>query len=328
MAEQTSGLSSSTGASKSSTITPKERAQLILDPSKSQCKFFSHKLVFSPTLLNHSQTTCTVFSEVMYVLSWVNQEVSGVFFLLGLVFWIAHGLLGYSILGMTANLLTMCFVVSFMLFISKALGVGPELPQPTLPLDSEKVQQVAGQVGSWVVTLVEMFNRLQTWQIPLHSLRATCYSFLILRSLSLLYPANLLLVWVLAFGIAPLYLHYGAPLDELYVSKVIPQCKMANNLLYSNVDAFKQSGIWGYLASVIIIILFAYYLWNKISIVQAITRAFTPSLFPRAYHYDTSVPIFSHGLPILFSSPPQPPPPSPHCCLHSVLFVHRDTELS
>lgn len=201
-------------------------------------------------------------------------NVSAYFFLLGFAPWVAHDLLHYTLVGIAVNLVLLSFLVSLVLYVCKVLHVGPDLPQPSIPMDPEKVRQLAGKAGDWVVCGVELFNRLHTWQVLHHSLKALSYTFLLLQSLPLCTPGYFLTLWVSAFVCAPLYAHFGHPLDDAIENTVIPTSKSLTAIVNVQIAAFKESGSLGVLAGGVTVVLVVYYLWDKLSFVQALTSAF------------------------------------------------------
>ena len=207
------------------------------------------------------------------------------FFLLGFAPWVAHDLLHYTLMGIAVNLILLSFLVSLVLYVCRVLHLGPDLPQPSIPLDPEKVRQLAGKVGDWVVSGVELFNRLHTWQVLHHSLRGLSYTFLLLQSLPLCTPGTFLTLWVAAFVFAPLYTHFGHPLDDAFDSTVIPSSKAFTAIVNAQIAAFRDSGSLGILAGGVTVVLVVYYLWEKLSFVQALTSASVARLCRFSPHF-------------------------------------------
>ena len=140
----------------------------------------------------------------------------------GVALWVAHVALGYSLLSVVSYGAVFVLCVACVICVKNALLGGLQTPPPKILVHPSTVRAIAVTLGDAAANGIDAANALLEWRSPTASARATAYAWLATRALPLISSVTLISAWVALFLAAPLYHHWGRPLDEVIASHVFP----------------------------------------------------------------------------------------------------------
>ena len=163
-----------------------------------------------------------VKTETFYVFSFANFALSAAVAGGILALFVAHVILGYTVLQTVAHLSVVALIIAGIVTIHNQLQPSASLPRLSVPYDRAAISHLFALLGEGVINTAEYVNGLLQWRDVLASLRALAWAWLVARFSFLLNPFPLVTLGALAFVAAPAYLSFQRVVDQAFMEHALP----------------------------------------------------------------------------------------------------------